>query len=181
MKPYTKKQLPLWKKASNNCKKNVSIMAVKKSAGILIYRFMNKQLQVLLAHPGGPLWKNKDAGAWSIPKGEFADDEDPLEAANREFTEETGIALYGGFTELTPVKQKSGKLVYAWALEFDIDASAVQSNVFEMEWPPKSGKLKRFPEIERAEWFSVEEAKQKILPAQASFIDELVSKTGASI
>jgi predicted NUDIX family NTP pyrophosphohydrolase len=156
-------------------------MAAKKSAGILIYRFIDKQLQVLLAHPGGPLWKNKDTGAWTIPKGEFTEDEDPLEAANREFTEETGIALYGEFTELRPVKQKSGKLVYAWALKFEIDASAVQSNVFEMEWPPKSGKLEHFPEIDKAAWFSIEEAKGKIIFAQTSFIDELVSKTDGSI
>lgn len=149
-------------------------MAVKKSAGILLFRRTKDGIEVLLAHPGGPLWKNKDAGAWTIPKGEFADDEKPLDAANREFTEETGIALYGDFIELTPVRQKSGKTVYAWALEFEINASEIQSNVFEMEWPPKSGKLGRFPEIDRAEWFRIEAARQKIIPAQAAFVDELI-------
>lgn len=156
-------------------------MTSKKSAGILLYRLVNGQTQVLLAHPGGPLWKNKDTGAWTIPKGEFDEDEGPLDAANREFTEETGIALYGEFIELTPVKQKSGKLVYAWALEFDIEASAVQSNVFEMEWPPKSGKLKRFPEIDRAAWFGLSDAKQKINPAQVALIEEFCLKLGKGI
>lgn len=153
-------------------------MARKKSAGILLFRRTDNDIEVLLAHPGGPLWKNKDEGAWTIPKGEFAEDEQPLDAANREFTEETGVALYGEFIELTPVKQKSGKTVYAWALEFDIKASEIQSNVFEMEWPPKSGKLNRFPEIDRAAWFGTEEAKQKIIPAQAAFIEELIGKLG---
>ncbi len=151
-------------------------MVPKQSAGILLYRLKDTQIEVLLAHPGGPLWKNKDEGSWTIPKGEFDTDEGPLDAANREFTEETGIALYGEFTELKPIKQKSGKQVFAWALEFDVEASAVQSNVFEMEWPPKSGKLKRFPEIDRAAWFTIEEAKQKINPAQVLFIEELVQK-----
>jgi predicted NUDIX family NTP pyrophosphohydrolase len=153
-------------------------MGAKKSAGILLYRLVNDQPEVLLAHPGGPLWKNKDTGAWTIPKGEFTEEEEPLDAANREFTEETGIALYGEFIELTPVKQKSGKQVFAWALEFDIEASAVQSNVFEIEWPPKSGKLKRFPEIDCAAWFGLSDAKQKINPAQVALIDELTIKLG---
>lgn len=151
-------------------------MAGKKSAGILLFRRKNNGIEVLLAHPGGPLWKNKDAGAWTIPKGEFAAEEQPLDAANREFTEETGIGLYGDFVELTPVTQKSGKTVHAWALEFDINASEIQSNVFEMEWPPKSGKLQQFPEIDRAAWFAPDEAAQKIIPAQAAFIDELLKK-----
>jgi predicted NUDIX family NTP pyrophosphohydrolase len=151
-------------------------MAPRKSAGILLFRRKNNGIEVLLAHPGGPLWKNKDAGSWTIPKGEFADDEQPLDAANREFTEETGIALHGDFIELTPVRQKSGKTVYAWALEFDIRANEIQSNVFEMEWPPKSGKLQRFPEIDRAAWFGPDEAAQKIIPAQAAFIHELLKK-----
>jgi len=147
----------------------------KKSAGILLYRFSKKIPEVFLVHPGGPFWKNKDAGAWSIPKGEFADDEEALAAAKREFEEETGIAVSGHFKALTPVRLKSGKTIYAWALEKDIPAGAVKSNLFEMEWPPKSGKKQQFPEIDKGEWFSIAGAKQKINPSQAAFIDELVN------
>jgi predicted NUDIX family NTP pyrophosphohydrolase len=149
---------------------------MKKSAGILVYRNSARGIEVLLVHPGGPLWKNKDEGAWTIPKGEFTDEETPLDAGNREFTEETGIALYGDFIELTPIQQKGGKWVYASALEFDLDASSVVSNTFEMEWPPKSGKLQRFPEIDRAAWFPVAAAKTKMIPAQTALLDELVMK-----
>jgi len=148
----------------------------KKSAGILLYRFKNKNLEFLLVHPGGPFWKNKDEGAWSIPKGEFDDDEKPLEAAIRELKEETGIVLKGDFIELTPVKQKSGKLVYAFAKEHDLDPSQIKSNEFEMEWPPKSGKKKMFPEIDKAEWFDKKIAKEKIITAQLSLVEELDSK-----
>ena len=147
----------------------------KKSAGILLYRTTKKNLEIFLVHPGGPFWKNKDAGAWSIPKGEF-DNEEPLDAAIREMNEETGIIVKGSFIELTPVKQKSGKLVYAWALEHDIDPSQVKSDEFEMEWPPKSGKKKSFPEIDRAEWFDLETAKEKILGAQWPLVEELREK-----
>ena len=129
----------------------------------------------MLVHPGGPFWKNKDEGSWSIPKGEFADDENALDAAKREFEEETGFSCNGDFLELKSVKQKSGKMVFAWALEKDVDTSKVKSNEFEMEWPPKSGKQQRFPEIDRAQWFSADEAKQKINASQSTFINELIS------
>ena len=147
---------------------------MKKSAGILIYKKLKDELQVLLVHPGGPFWKNKDAGAWSIPKGEFNDDEEPLAAAKREFEEETGLAISGKFLPLTPVKKKSGKMIYAWAVENDIELSSVKSNLFEMEWPPRSGKTQSFPEIDKASWFTVNEAKEKIVPGQFSFIQELL-------
>lgn len=146
----------------------------KKSAGILLYRKVKDQLQVFLVHPGGPLWKNKDQGAWSIPKGEFEEDEDPLAAARREFEEETGIAVDGSFIMLSPVRQKSGKIVYAWALEKDISTEAIRSNLFEMEWPPRSGKQQQFPEVDRGEWMTLAGAKQKINPKQAPLLDELV-------
>ena len=148
----------------------------KKSAGILLYRIKDKNLEVLLVHPGGPFWKNKDEAAWSIPKGEFDDDEKPLDAAIREMKEETGIALKGDFIELTPVKQKGGKLVYAFAKEFDLDPSQIKSNELEIEWPPKSGKKKMFPEIDKAEWFDVKGAKEKIITAQSSLIDDLINR-----
>jgi predicted NUDIX family NTP pyrophosphohydrolase len=149
---------------------------MKQSAGILLYRRNTHALQVFLVHPGGPFWKNKDAGAWSIPKGEFIVGEDPLDAAKREFAEETGFACTGDFLKLEPVKQKSGKMVYAWALEMDVDTALIKSNEFEMEWPPGSGKATRFPEIDKAAWFEPAEAKQKIIPSQAQFIDELLTK-----
>lgn len=145
---------------------------MKKSAGIVLYKVQDKQLQVLLAHPGGPFWKNKDAGAWTIPKGEFTDEE-PLLAAIREFEEETGVRLSGDFIELRPVKLKSGKLIYAWALEGDLEVDSIASNEFEMEWPPHSGKLVRIPEIDRGAWFSVKTALEKINAAQGAFITEL--------
>ena len=148
---------------------------MKKSAGILLYRKLTTAVEVLLVHPGGPFWKNKDEGAWSIPKGEFEDDEDALHAAKREFKEETGIACTGYFLPLIPVKLKSGKKVYAWALQKDIDASKITSNDFEMEWPPRSGKKQRFPEIDRAAWFTAAAAKKKINTSQVHFIDELIS------
>jgi predicted NUDIX family NTP pyrophosphohydrolase len=149
---------------------------MKKSAGILLYRKITGVPEVLLVHPGGPLWKNRDTGAWTIPKGEFDVEEDALAAANREFTEETGIALYGDFMKLTPIRQKAGKWVHAWALEGDLNPAEVQSNVFEMEWPPKSGTLQRFPEMDRAAWFSMTEAREKILPGQVPLLEELSGK-----
>jgi len=152
-----------------------SKITMKKSAGILLYRMVKEKPEVLLVHPGGPFWKNKDEGAWSVPKGEFTDDEDALDAAKREFEEETGFSCKGDFIALSPVKLKSGKTVYAWALEKNIDADQIKSNEFEMEWPPKSGKKQRFPEIDRAVWFTPAVAKQKINLSQCAFIDELVS------
>lgn len=148
-------------------------MAIK-SAGILLYKIKNKTIQVFLVHPGGPFWQKKDLGAWSIPKGEFTDLEDALAAATREFKEETGVMLTGNFIPLKPVKQKAGKLIYAWAVQGDIDPESISSNTFEMEWPPKSGKLKQFPEIDRSGWFEPEEAK-KINTAQALLIEELLT------
>ena len=139
-----------------------------------MYRTREGILEVLLVHPGGPFWRNKDAGAWSIPKGEMADDEDLLEAARREFEEETGCRPSGSFIPLSPVKQKSGKTVNAWAVEGEIDPTSIKSNTFTMEWPPKSGKHAEFPEVDRAEYFDLPTAKQKINPAQASLLTELV-------
>ncbi len=147
---------------------------MKKSAGLLLYRKVAAVVELFLVHPGGPFWKNKDEGAWSIPKGEFEDDEDALHAAKREFKEETGIACDGDFIPLSPVKLTSGKRVYAWALQKNIDATKITSNDFEMEWPPRSGKKQRFPEIDRAAWFSVAVAKKKINTAQVHFIEELL-------
>jgi predicted NUDIX family NTP pyrophosphohydrolase len=148
---------------------------MKLSAGILVYRQQDDGLRVLLAHPGGPFWRNKDAGAWSIPKGEIAEGEDHLGAAVREFEEETGIGLSGDFLPLGEIKQKGGKVVRAWAHEAAIDARAIKSNTFEIEWPPRSGRRESVPEIDRAEWFDLEEARQKILPSQVPLLDRLVA------
>jgi len=145
----------------------------KQSAGILLYRKILGQLQVFLVHPGGPFFKNKDLGAWSIPKGEFLEDEDALAAAKREFLEETGQVIDGDFKALIPVTLKSGKKVYAWAVESYLDHENIKSNFFEIEWPPKSGKMQSFPEIDRGGWFTVEEALLKINGAQAGFIEEV--------
>jgi predicted NUDIX family NTP pyrophosphohydrolase len=146
----------------------------RKSAGILLYRFANHKLQVLLVHPGGPFWKNKDAGVWSIPKGEFDENEQALDAAKREMSEETGILITGKPIELTPVKQ-SNKTIYAWAVLQDADPEKIVSNTFEMEWPPRSGFKKIFPEIDKASWFTTEEGKNKVITAQAAFLTELES------
>lgn len=146
----------------------------KKSAGILLYRVRDHSVEVFLVHPGGPLHAKKDLGAWSVPKGEFSEGEDPLPAAKREFREETGRDIEGDFTALSPVKQKSGKIVYAWSVKGDFNEKELASNTFTMEWPPRSGKYQSFPEVDRGEWFSTGLAKQKIIPAQAALIDELV-------
>ncbi len=149
------------------------------SAGILLYRRARDTVEVLLVHPGGPFWAKKDAGAWSIPKGEFAGEEDPLAAAKREFVEEIGTEPIGELIELTPVKQKGGKTVYAWALRGDIDPAAIRSNTFEIEWPPRSGRKQQFPEIDRCQWFGIEAARRKTNPAQIALIDELLRKLAA--
>lgn len=149
---------------------------MKQSAGIFLFRGVQKFPEFFLVHPGGPFWKNKDEGAWSIPKGEFTDEEDPLRAAQREFLEETGISCEGDFIVLPPVRLKSGKRIYAWALEKDIDPGQIKSNVFEMEWPPRSGKMLSFPEVDKGGWFSPVEARQKINPSQSVWIDELLAK-----
>lgn len=148
----------------------------KQSAGILVYRHKNNNLEILLVHPGGPYWAHKDEGVWSIPKGEIEPGEDKVAAAKREFYEETGTRIDGDFINLTPVKLASGKVVYAYAIEGDIDASQIHSNNFTMEWPPASGKLQQFPEIDKGEWFTPGKARQKISRPQASFIDELLKK-----
>lgn len=150
----------------------------KKSAGLLMYRKRNGFLEVFLVHPGGPFWARKDAGAWTIPKGEFGDGEEPLEAAKREFEEETGFKPEGEYHPLKLVRQAGGKIVLAWFLEGDCDASSVKSNTFTLEWPPRSGQQQEFPEVDRAGWFSIRQAMEKILKGQASFIEELVSIVG---
>lgn len=147
-----------------------------KSAGILLYRFNNHFPEVFLVHPGGPFWAKKDIGAWSIPKGEFEENEIALDAAVREMEEETGIKISGDLIELAPVKQKSGKIIYAWAAHQDADPAMIISNTFEMEWPPKSGKKKSFPEIDKAAWFGIGDAKEKIVKGQEPLIAELENK-----
>jgi predicted NUDIX family NTP pyrophosphohydrolase len=151
----------------------------KTSAGILLYRYRGHTPQVFLVHPGGPLWARKDAGAWSIPKGEYDPGEDPLAAALREWEEETGIPLENArqsFIALEPVKQKGGKTVHAWATDGDFDPATVRSNTFEMEWPPRSGKKASFPEVDKAGWFEIPEARQKILEGQQPLIDALLKR-----
>lgn len=148
---------------------------MKKSAGILLFKKEKDSLYYFLVHPGGPFWRNKDLGAWSIPKGEILPDEDPLERALMEFKEETGKTTAGQFIELSPIRQKGGKTVYAWALEGNIDTSDLYSNSFPLEWPPKSGKIIEIPEVDQWEWFASEEAQKRINPAQKDFITELES------
>jgi predicted NUDIX family NTP pyrophosphohydrolase len=148
-------------------------MAKKSTAGILMYRSCGSPFEVFLVHPGGPFWAKRDAGAWSIPKGEIEPDEDPLQAAKREFQEETGFVVEGNFIELTPLKQPGGKQVYAWAVEGDCQPESVRSNTFSLEWPPRSGKRQEFPEVDRAAWFTFEIAKEKILPGQLRLVEEL--------
>jgi len=145
-----------------------------RSAGILLYRLLDGEPQVLIVHPGGPFWARKDAGAWSIPKGEYGDDEDAQACALREFEEETGTVLSpAGLADLGSVRQKGGKEVIAWAVEGDLDADAIVSNTFELEWPPGSGQVQTVPEVDRAAWFGLEEASAKLNPAQGTFLDRL--------
>ena len=145
----------------------------KTSAGLLMYRKRGDRVQVLLVHPGGPFWKNKDLGAWSIPKGEAVEGEDLLAVARREFEEELGWAPQGQFISLGSIRQKGGKTVHVWCFEGDCDPAKIHSNTFEMEWPPKSGKWVQFPEVDRAEWFDLSEARQKINPAQMELLERL--------
>ncbi|HEX5369661.1 MAG TPA: NUDIX domain-containing protein [Dehalococcoidia bacterium] len=156
-------------------------MPSKSSAGLLLYRRRNGVLEVLLAHPGGPFWAKKDQGAWSIPKGEIDAGEDPLQAAIREFEEETGHRPSGDFVPLSDVRQAGGKVVFAWAVEGDLDAATIKSNTFSVEWPPRSGRVVEFPEIDRVAWFSIEEASNRILKGQLPLLSELVrAVAGAS-
>jgi predicted NUDIX family NTP pyrophosphohydrolase len=148
----------------------------KTSAGILMYRKSRTGLEVFLIHPGGPFFMNKDAGAWSIPKGEIDEGEECLAAAKREFQEETGCRPEGSFIPLSPVKQKSGKIVLSWAVEGDCEADRITSNLFSVEWPPKSGQIREFPEVDRAGWFGLEKARGKINQAQVELLEELVKK-----
>jgi len=148
----------------------------KKSAGLLLYRGDDSRIEVLLVHPGGPFWRNRDEGAWTIPKGEFDDGEEPLAAAKREFKEELGSAPpVGDYFPLNSIKQKNNKTVHAWAVKGDFDPAALKSNTFSCEWPPKSQRMQEFPEVDRAEWFAPDEAKRKILLAQGELIDELLT------
>jgi predicted NUDIX family NTP pyrophosphohydrolase len=147
---------------------------MKYSSGLVLHRKVGDKLFVFLVHPGGPFWRNRDLGSWSIPKGEFTGQEDALKAARREFREEIGFDVDGEFVELTPVRQNSGKIIYAWALEYDFDIDKIISNTFEIEWPPGSGTKKKFPEVDRAEWFSMEMAFEKIIPGQKKILEELL-------
>lgn len=148
------------------------------SAGLLLFRATAAGLEVLLAHPGGPFFARKDLGAWSIPKGEVDEGEDLVAAALRELAEETGFTAPGPALPLGQVRQKSGKVVHAWAVRGDADPSALRSNLFEVEWPPRSGTMARFPEIDRVAWFGLAEARRRILPAQAVFLDALAAAVG---
>lgn len=153
----------------------------KQSAGLLLYRVKDAQLEVFLVHPGGPFWAKKDHGAWSIPKGEIEPGEDALTAAIREFAEETGTTLAGDFRPLAPVRQKGGKLVLAWAIAGDIDPATIRSNSFAMEWPPRSGTRRTFPEVDRGEWFTLDEARRRINKGQVALLDALAAATGGSL
>jgi predicted NUDIX family NTP pyrophosphohydrolase len=148
-------------------------MAKKWSAGVLLYRMRGKEVEVFLVHPGGPYWARKDDGAWSIPKGEYDVGDDPLATAKREFREETGSELAGSFHALTPLTPPGGKVVSAWAVEGDLDAATMQSNTFSLEWPPHSGKIQEFPEVDRGAWFDLHTARSKLLPGQRGFLNQL--------
>ncbi|MBV8672026.1 MAG: NUDIX domain-containing protein [Acidobacteriaceae bacterium] len=145
----------------------------KQSAGLLMYRLRESQVEVFLVHPGGPFWAKKDAGAWSIPKGEYASGEDPLDAARREFAEETGFEPEGDFVSLGTIRQTGGKLVSVWAVEGDCDPAQIRSNLCTIEWPPRSGRRMEIPEVDRAGWFSLDEAREKILKSQGPVLDLL--------
>lgn len=151
-------------------------MPHKQSAGLLLFRRRAGALEVLLVHPGGPYWARKDDGAWSIPKGEIGDREDALEAARREVEEETGARPAGPFLALSPVRQAGGKIVFVWAAESDFDTATLKSNQFDMEWPPKSGRHRSFPEVDRAAWFDLETAGRKILATQAIVLHHLAER-----
>jgi predicted NUDIX family NTP pyrophosphohydrolase len=148
-------------------------MMGKNSAGLLLYRIRDAAVEVFLVHPGGPYWKDKDEGAWSIPKGEFLPTEDSLVAAKREFFEETGSVVEGELRALKPLRQSGDKMVHAWVVEGDLDPTTIVSNTFEIEWPPRSGRMQSFPEIERGAWLALPDARRKILRAQVPLLEEL--------
>jgi predicted NUDIX family NTP pyrophosphohydrolase len=152
------------------------VAKAKYSAGLLMYRRTQSEPEVLLVHPGGPFWSNKDEGAWSIPKGLYEEDEPPLRAARREFEEETGCRADGDFIELGNFKQAGGKIISAWATEGDFNTGSLRSNTFSIEWPPRSGRIETFPEVDRAEWFTPSVARKKILKGQIGIIDALLNK-----
>lgn len=147
----------------------------KTSAGLMLFRRRDTEVELLLVHPGGPLWARKDDGAWSIPKGEPDENEEPLSAAIRECAEELGTAVTGAFLPLAPIRQSGGKIVLAWAVEADFDPRMLTSNTFQMEWPPRSGRQQEFPEVDRADWFTPDVARRKILKGQVPLIDELLA------
>jgi predicted NUDIX family NTP pyrophosphohydrolase len=147
----------------------------KQSAGVLLYKLIDQELLIFLVHPGGPFWKNKDEGSWTIPKGEINENEDPLTAAIREFEEETSFKLVGQFEPLEFVKMKSGKIIHAWSLEGDVNIKELKSNDFEIEWPPKSGKIQSFPEVDKGEWFETDDAMKKINESQRNLIFNLIA------
>jgi predicted NUDIX family NTP pyrophosphohydrolase len=150
----------------------------KRSAGLLLYRESPTGLEVLLVHPGGPFWARKDDGSWSIPKGKFDESEDPFAAAKREFEEETGAAVSGDAIPLGDVRQPGGKIVYAWAMRVELDPGQLKSNTFRMEWPPRSGREQEFPEVDRAQWFAMDLARQKILKDQVPLLTRLAAELG---
>jgi predicted NUDIX family NTP pyrophosphohydrolase len=150
----------------------------RRSAGLLLHRRRGDVLEVLLVHPGGPLWAKRDLGAWSIPKGELGPAEDPLAAAAREVAEETGLRVEGPFEALGSIRQRGGKEVLAWAAPADFDPDTLRSGTFELEWPPRSGRRQHFPEVDRAAWFALDEARRRILPAQAALLDRLEASLG---
>jgi len=152
----------------------------KLSAGLLMFRRPGSQLEVLLVHPGGPIWEKKDLGVWSLPKGEYMEGEESLQAAKREFEEETSIRPEGEFFSIGEIKQRSGKIITAWAFEGDLDPALIKSNPFSMEWPPQSGIIREFPEVDRGDWFCVDSAREKITKGQAGFLDRLVEKLSGS-
>ena len=152
----------------------------KRSAGLLLYRKRGEGIEVLLVHPGGPFWADRDAGSWSVPKGEVEIGEEALAVARREFEEETGHSPPAGDPiDLGEIRQASGKVVHAWAVEGDLDPARVTSNTFMMEWPPRSGRQQEFPEVDRAQWFGLDEARERINPAQAAFLDRLSGRFGS--
>ena len=151
-----------------------------RSAGIIVYRKRAETIEVLLVHPGGPFWSKRDAGAWSIPKGEYSDDEDAEAAARREFEEETGWTIASDLLPLGEIRQKAGKTVTAFAAEGDFDTASLDSNRFEIEWPPKSGRIAAFPEVDRAGWFALDEAREKIIKGQRPLLDRLEALVGGS-
>ena len=148
----------------------------KRSAGLILYRRRTSGIEVFLVHPGGPFWAKKDLASWSIPKGEYAEGEDPIAAAKREFHEETGFSADGSFTSLGELKQPGGKIVSAWGMEGDCDPAQLRSNTFQLEWPPRSGRKIEVPEVDRGEWFSIAEARTKLLSGQLAFLDALLAK-----